>query len=69
MTLVSIEVDEEFNADSFWEAFDESFPEIAEVVRSKGETNVTTETWEEIKRLNGFADGPSYAPHALIEIQ
>jgi hypothetical protein len=63
---ITIKADDENNAETFWNAFDESYPEIANQVRN-GEATVDAETWEKIKNLEGFSDGPSYAQDALLE--
>ena len=66
-TTLTIAIDNENNADIFWAAFDEQMPELAAQLR-EGETAVTKEIWEKIQSIEGFCDGPNYAPTALIEV-
>ena len=63
---ITIKADDENNADLFWANLDEQMPEISEQLRN-GETQVDSETWAKIQAIEGFADGPSYAPNALAE--
>jgi hypothetical protein len=65
---ITIKADDENNADLFWVNLDKAMPEIADQLRS-GEVEVNAETWEEIQKIEGFADGPSYAPQALFEVE
>ena len=65
-TQIRIKADDENNAEAFWAAFSVSYPEIAEQVRG-GETAIDAATWAAIQLIDGFSDGPSYAPKALIE--
>ena len=65
-TTLTIAIDNENNADIFWANLDEQMPEIANQLRN-GETQVDSETWARIQAIEGFADGPSYAPNALVE--
>jgi len=62
----TIVADEENNAETFWVAFDEAYPEIATQFRHGGSVTVDEETWKAIQKLEGFGDGPEYAPNAVI---
>ena len=61
---VTVEADDENNSAIFWFHLNHNFPSIAEALRD-GPTSITMGTWEQIKKLNGFDDGPAYAPTAL----
>jgi methylphosphotriester-DNA--protein-cysteine methyltransferase len=65
---VTIKADFENNAETFWAAFDEAYPEIANQVREGGAT-VDSATWRAIQSLEGFSDGPSYARDALMVVE
>ena len=63
---ITIKADNENNAELFWANLGESMPEVADQLR-RGEVEVDAETWAKIQAIEGFADGSSYAPTALIE--
>jgi hypothetical protein len=67
MAQVTIQADDENNAEVFWAAFDAAYPELAQQVRNGGAT-VDAATWQAIQELDGFSDGPDYAPTALVEV-
>ena len=62
---VTIKADFENNAETFWAAFAKAFPAVANQVRG-GKATIDGATWEAIQALEGFSDGPSYAPNALV---
>jgi hypothetical protein len=64
---VAITANDENNAEVFWGEFNERFPEVAAQVRS-GTAVVDKPTWDAIRQLNGFSDGPSHARDALLDV-
>lgn len=63
---VKITADLENNAETFWDALSESFPEIAAQLREADTAVVDEKTWAAIQSLPGFDAGPDYARNALI---
>lgn len=66
MSKVTVEADDENCAEVFWEAFTEAYPFSAAAIREVGQVTVDVSTWELIQKLEGFRDGPYYAPTALV---
>lgn len=66
---VRVSVDHENNADEFWSAMQDRFPEISRRFMLDDETEIDRGTWDEIQRLPGFADGPSFAKYALFVVE
>jgi hypothetical protein len=66
-TTIQIMADPENNAEQFWQNMDEQFPEIARQLQSTI-AEVDLDTWAQMQQIVGFADGPSHAPHAIIEV-
>jgi len=64
---VAIMADPENNAELFWQNMGEQFPQIARQLQSTI-AEVDLNTWAQIQQIAGFADGPSHAPHAIIEV-
>jgi len=64
---VAIMADPENNAELFWQNMGEQFPQIARQLQSTI-AEVDLNTWAQIQQITGFADGPSHAPHAIIEV-
>ncbi len=60
-----VDADDEFNADGFWFAFRQAFPNTAANVAS-GRTLLSTQLWEKIQSLPGFSDGPPHARNAIV---
>lgn len=65
---ITLTVDNEYNAETFWAAIDAAFPAIADDLRGTGKATVTREEWAAIGRLPGFAAGPAHARYALIKV-
>jgi hypothetical protein len=65
---VIIRVDDENYAEAFWVAFNSDYPAIAAMVRN-GEAVVDQATWQAIQQLDGFSNGPAYAPNALVVVE
>lgn len=63
---ITIKADMENNADTFWAAFDEAYPEVADAIRKNDFATVDQATWDAIQNLEGFSDGPAYARNALL---
>ena len=66
---ITITTDEENNGDVFFCELREKFPAIAATIATHDEAEVTCEEWAAIQKLDGFADGPDYARHALVVVQ
>lgn len=62
---IQVQADDENNAEEFWAELQATHPGVARQLES-GVAVINTETWEEIKKLPGFSDGPSHAKNALI---
>ncbi len=63
--MFTITADVENFAELFWSNLDEQMPELADKLR-RGSVAVDSKTWEAVQAMEGFADGPAYAPTALI---
>lgn len=63
---ITITTDEENNGDIFFCELREKFPAIAATIATHDEAEVTREEWAAIQKLEGFADGPEYARHAMV---
>lgn len=64
---VTVTADDENNAEVFWANLQDQHPGLAEELR-RGEVVVDAEVWSQIQLIEGFSDGPSYAPTALVEV-
>ena len=62
-----VKVDHENIAETFWANLDEQLPEIAAKLRESDEVELTDEEWATVQAVEGFGNGPSYAPTALVE--
>lgn len=65
-TTLTVQFDDENNADIFVCELREKFPAIAATLCTSGTCDVTREEWAAIQKLEGFADGPAHARHALV---
>jgi hypothetical protein len=65
---VIVKPDEEFNAETFWAALDNQFPNVARELRENGIVEISSELWGQLRGLEGFAGGPAHAPHALLTV-
>ena len=65
---VRITDDCEFNAEKFWDNFRSQFPVEASWIMFGASCEMDIATWEEVQKIDGFGDGPSHAPHALIVV-
>ena len=63
---ITITADDENNGDVFFCELREKFPSIAATLCTSGTCDVTREEWAAIQKLEGFADGPAHARHALV---
>lgn len=66
---ICVAVDDENNAEEFWDNFRESMPVWAKVLSNTeaGESvQVPVSVWEEIQKIEGFSDGPDYARTAIM---
>jgi sulfur relay (sulfurtransferase) DsrC/TusE family protein len=66
---VTVRADYENNAELFWDTVREKHPAIAKKLKADTDVVLTEEEWEIVQAVEGFEDGPSYAPTALIEVQ
>ena len=64
--MVTIQIDMENTAETFWGEMEAAFPSLCESLRQNDQATVSPETWEAIQKLEGFADGPAYARTALL---
>lgn len=67
-TFVAIQVDQENNAEQFWEELREYHENLADALGRDDCAIVKKEIWEAIKALPGFSDGPDYARDALLNM-
>lgn len=65
-TCTAILVDQENNAEVWWEELRSVYPQIAAELSRRQHAVVTEEVYNLLASLPGFADGPDYAPTALI---
>ena len=63
---LTVQYDDENNADTFVCELRQKFPSIAATLWRAGTCDVTREEWAAIQKLEGFADGPAHARHALV---
>lgn len=67
---ILVAVDEENNAEEFWDALAERYPAIHARLRGKSRTRLTPREWEAVRQLPGWGDpaAPDYAPHPLVVV-
>lgn len=68
MNFIAIRVDEEFNAEKFWENLNGRFPDLCSSLRSNNCAIVSESLWESIQMIPGFDGGPFHAMNALINL-
>jgi hypothetical protein len=66
-SYLAVLVDLENNADGWWTALREHYPRFARVLSHDGHAVIARNLWAQLEALPGFADGPDYAPTALID--
>ena len=66
--MVTVTVDWENDAEKFWATIDSKFPEIAAKFKDNYTAKLTTDEWNLVQSVDGFKDGPSHAPQALIKL-
>lgn len=64
---IAIRVDDENNAEEWWDAAREAAPKIAASLSRNNAAVVTRPVFDALAALPGFEDGPEYAPAALID--
>jgi hypothetical protein len=62
---ITVRVDDENNAEAWWDALSETMPGLASALRVCGEVTVDVATWGRLTALPGWDGGPEYAPHPL----
>jgi hypothetical protein len=63
---MKITVDYENNAETFWTNFRVHMPALAARFDLDSTAELTTEEWEKVQTIEGFADGPDYGREALL---
>lgn len=63
----AIRIDDENNAEAFWEAIDDQYPTISASLRRNGHAIVSYKVYQALASLPGFSDGPEHARDALID--
>ena len=63
---IAVQVDDENNAELFWEALDERFPEMAKALREDGSAILPIPEFHKLIALPSWDDGPNYASTALL---
>ena len=66
-TYIAVRVDDENNAETWWTALREQFPDFARSLARNGAAVIDAPLWDELAALPGFEDGPEHAPTALID--
>lgn len=64
---IAVRVDDENNADAWWGALTERYPNFARSLRRNGAAVIAAPLYAEVADLTGFSGGPDYAPDALID--
>lgn len=64
---IAVRVDAENNAETWWEAVREAYPDFARSLERNGAAVIRGNLWHALAALPGFEDGPAYAPTALID--
>ena len=67
-SYLAVLVDLENNADGWWTALREHYPRFARVLSHDGHAVIARNLWAQLEALPGFADGPDYAPTALMTV-
>lgn len=66
-TYKAVRVEEEYNAEAWWEALRERYPSLARSLERNGCAVIGAGAWDALAGLPGFGGGPEYAPNALID--
>jgi hypothetical protein len=66
-TFIAIRVDDENNAESFWDALRSAYPELAASLSRNSAAVIESSLWDKLAEMPGFEDGPAHAPCALID--
>jgi hypothetical protein len=64
---IAVRVDAENNAEQWWDAVREAYPDFATSLSRNGAAVIRQELWHQLAALPGFSDGPAYAKDALID--
>jgi hypothetical protein len=66
-TYTAVRVEDEYNAEEWWDALREQFPEFARSLERNNAAVIASPLWDLLAGLPGFSGGPEYAPTALID--
>lgn len=65
--FIAVRVDDENNAETWWDAVRETYPTFAESLARNGGAVIAAPLWDDLAALPGFADGPAHVETALID--
>jgi hypothetical protein len=64
---LTVRVDWENNAESFWHDFAEQMPDVASRFRSSDEAELTIKEWDLVRAIPGFfTEGQPFAAHPIV---
>jgi hypothetical protein len=64
---IAVRVDDESNAEAWWDALTERYPNVARSLRRNDAAVISAPLYDELAALPGFEGGPEHAPCALID--
>lgn len=64
---IAVRVDNEYNAEEWWDSLREQYPAFAQALQQDGHAVIASSLWDALIALPGFCGGPDYAECALID--